>query len=389
MVKQFSPLLNGTILQNTYRIVGLKGRGGMGAVYKAQVLSEECTVAVKQISLMIDEEPSNEFLSSAEVIDAFKYEADLLTKLNHPSIPKVTDYFCINNDHFFVMEFIDGDDLRAELLKRKESAKGTMPVGNVGALIVNLLKALEYLHSQNIIHRDIKPANIMKIKSDGLKLLDFGLAKGKANYDSSETVFSRLKGGTDGYAPLEQLDGQRTDERSDIYAVGATAYYLLTGNTPPSALARASQIVSGMPDPLASVHKINQRVSQNFAQVIGKAMAMNPQSRFQTAKEMRQALAPTIDDYYKMLKEGIAEERDIREKQLDEELKKDLEEIKIDFGELGSEIENQVYEVLEVYLKEVRDLEREHGEAIDKILYRIIDRRRDKEVEEESRDRNL
>lgn len=381
MINQFHPLAGGTILRGTYKIVDLRGRGGMGAVYQAEDLLDHRKVAIKQISLVADPYSSKSLFSDADIIDAFACEAALLTKLNHPSIPKVTDYFCVDNDHFFVMEFITGEDLRERLLKRKSHGKTTMPVGHVVAFTVKLLRALEYLHSQNIVHRDIKPANIIQPSQHKIKLVDFGLAKGKADPDSSETIFSKLKGGTEGYAPLEQLDGRQSDRRSDLYAVGATAYYLLTGTAPPSALTRAANMVSGMPDPLISVDEINTRVPHPLAQIIQKAMAMNPQARFQKAGEMREALAPTVDDYWDMIQAAVQEESEIDSEKAAEDLKRQLAEAR---GYSPS-----FREAFSKFLITVDSLKRQHRNAIDAILYRIIDRKRKEEREIEVRRQNI
>jgi len=265
-----------TILQSRYRIVRHLGQGGMGAVYQAVDLRLGHTVALKQ-TLTADE----------ELWKHFEQEARLLAQLNHPVLPRVTDYFTEGNRAFFVMQFVDGLDL-AEIIAQQP---GPFPRNAVVAWADQLLDALIYLHSheRQIIHRDIKPHNLKVTRNGSIALLDCGLAKSgglNSHVESCSSVF----GYTPRYAPLEQIQDLGTSPRSDIYALGATLYHLLTGVKPPDALARAAALISAKPNPLKPANEINSAVGPELAAILSKAMAQNPHERYASALEFREAL---------------------------------------------------------------------------------------------------
>ena len=266
-----------TILQSRYRILRHLGSGGMGAVYEAVDLRLGHTVALKQ-TLTSDE----------ELWKQFEREARLMARLNHPVLPCVSDYFTEGNRAFFVMQFIDGDDL-ARILVQKP---GPLPRNLVVAWADQILDALIYLHSRDrqIIHRDIKPHNL-KISSEGrIVLLDFGLAKSQPKNSNDGDSCLSVVGYTPRYAPLEQIQDLGTSPRSDIYALGATLYHLLTGIKPPDALSRAAALISAKPNPLKPANEINSAVGPELAAILIKAMAQNPDERYESAVEFREAL---------------------------------------------------------------------------------------------------
>ncbi|MDQ6785919.1 MAG: protein kinase [Acidobacteriota bacterium] len=269
---------NGTILQNRYTIEKQIGAGGMGAVYLAVDGRFENYVAIKET-----------FLKNDEFGDAFEREAKLLNNLMHPVLPHVSDYFTEGGGHFLVMQFIEGEDL-SDILKRE----GAFPVANVLRWTNSLLDALDYLHSQMppIIHRDIKPQNLKLTPRGDIILLDFGLAKlNSEDISGVKSVFGYSRK----YSPLEQIQGTGTDARSDIFALGATMYHLLTGKPPLDALTRAAAIVAGSPDPLQPVNEINAEVPFEVAQVLHTAMKLNADQRFASAKAARQALEHALN----------------------------------------------------------------------------------------------
>ncbi|HEX3084871.1 MAG TPA: serine/threonine-protein kinase [Pyrinomonadaceae bacterium] len=270
-------LAAGAILQSRYRIVRQIGRGGVGAVYEAVDLRLGHTVAVKQ-TLTEDE----------RLWKQLEQEARLMAQLNHPVLPRVSDYFTEGNRAFFVMEFVEGRDL-AEIMAQHN---GPLPQQSVVAWADQLLDALVYLHSQDrqIIHRDIKPHNL-KVSSTGeISLLDFGLAKsGRNDHEDDETSRS-VFGYSPRYAPLEQIQDLGTTPQSDIYALGATLYHLLTGIKPPDALTRATALISSQPNPLRLAHELNCAVGLELSAILGRAMEQNPNQRYRSAKEFREAL---------------------------------------------------------------------------------------------------
>jgi serine/threonine protein kinase len=271
-----APLLIDELVQDRYRIVRKLGRGGMGAVYEAVDQRLGITVALKET---LSAEPS--------MRKQFEHEARLLASLQHPALPRVTDHFVEGNRAFLVMQFIAGVDL-ARIIAQQP---GPFPRDQVIAWADQLLDALVYLHSHDrqVIHRDIKPHNLKLAASGQIALLDFGLARAKPA-ETSVTASRGFFGYTRQYAPLEQIEDRRTDPRSDIYALGATLYHLLTGIKPPDALERASAVINSEPDPLQPANKIYAAVGPQVAAILGKAMALRPEERYANATDFREAL---------------------------------------------------------------------------------------------------
>jgi len=269
-----------TVLQGRYRIVRQLGQGGMGAVYEAIDQRLDTTVALKE-TLFADERLRKQF----------EREARLLARLHHPALPRVSDHFSEGDGQFLVMQFIPGDDL-SEMMTRK---RGAFPADQVLTWADQLLDALDYLHTQDpqIVHRDIKPQNLKLTSRGQIILLDFGLAKGQAGEISRVTTSASIFGYTPNYAPLEQIQGLGTDPRSDLYALGATLYHLMTGVKPPDALTRAAALVNGQPDPLVPVSEANQAIAPEVDHVLAKAMAQGREQRYPTASDMRKALHAT------------------------------------------------------------------------------------------------
>jgi serine/threonine protein kinase len=269
-------LTPGTELQNRYRVVRQLGKGGMGAVYEAVDLRLDATVAIKEA-----------FSRDARLRKQFEHEARLLAQLHHSALPRVTDYFTEDERVFLVMQFIAGDDL-AEIIAKQP---GPLPRNTVIAWADQLLDALIYLHTRErqIIHRDIKPHNL-KLTADGkIALLDFGLAKtdsGTSAVNSSTSIF----GFTRRYSPPEQMQDQGTSPQSDIYALGATLYHLLTGMKPPDAMVRTGAIAKAQADPLQPANELHAAVGPEISAMLLKAMELNPARRFTDANEFRQAL---------------------------------------------------------------------------------------------------
>jgi len=265
------------ILQSRYRVVRQLGRGGMGAVYEAVDLRLGHTVALKQ-TLTSDE----------ELWKQFEREARLIARLNHPVLPRVSDYFTEGHRAFFVMQFVEGSDL-AEIIAQQP---GPLPRNAVVAWADQLLDALIYLHAheRQIIHRDIKPHNLKLTPAGQIVLLDFGLAKTQVEDSSGAASCPSVFGYTPRYAPLEQIQDLGTTPQSDIYALGATLYHLLTGVKPPDALARATALVSARPNPLKPANEINSAVGAELTAILSKAMAQNPDERYRSATEFREAL---------------------------------------------------------------------------------------------------
>ncbi len=276
------PLAEGAVLQNRYRVVCHLGRGGMGSVYEATDQRLCRTVALKMT-----------LARSTHLRHAFEREARILANLKHSALPRVIDHFSEDNEQFLVMDYVPGPDLKALLQQQGR------PFAEAEVLrwADELLDALEYLHSHEpaVVHRDIKPSNLKLTAKGGITLLDFGLAKGAVGQTTSATLDRSVPGYSPHYAPPEQMQGERTDPRSDLYSLGATLYHLLTGQVPSDALRRVTAQLHDEPDPLRPPGELNPAVSAHTSFVIMRALALKPAQRWPSAASMRAALATRGD----------------------------------------------------------------------------------------------
>ncbi|PKN89771.1 MAG: serine/threonine protein kinase [Chloroflexi bacterium HGW-Chloroflexi-4] len=277
------PLKAGDTLRGRYRIRRIIGQGGMGSIYLTDDLRlEGRQCALKEVEH--DKTLSGNLIKEAR--DQFLREATVLARLDHPNMPKVSDFFSIGQRDYLVMDFVPGKDLRTLMVETKE--KGTfLSEGEVLNWSNQLSDALAYLHHQNppIVHRDIKPGNLKLTPNGVLKLVDFGLVKVLAPGEITITI---LQGqGTALYTPLEQYGGDigHTDVRSDIYAFGATLYHLLTGKAPADARQRFIN-----PSILTPIRPQNPSVSTRTEKAIFWAMSLHPDDRPGSVDEFRDAL---------------------------------------------------------------------------------------------------
>ncbi len=291
----------GDVLNHRYRILRvLSDKGGMGVIYQATDLSFNNTVVIKHSrfteQFLKQQYPAmspDELRSHAEYLrKAFEREARLVRGLKHHALPSVIDYFTTGDGHqFFVMDFIPGKDFGELLDERLRQNHGPFPLDQALDWADQLLDALDYLHTRfesPIIHRDLKPLNL-KLTPDGrIVLLDFGLAKGAT--PGMSVVSASIHGYTLQYAPLEQIRGKGTSVRSDLYSLAVTMHHLLSGAMPPSAVDRVAETTSGEADPLRPLHEINPQIPAVVSEVIQRAAALNPNERYATAAEMREAL---------------------------------------------------------------------------------------------------
>ncbi len=267
------PLTPGQLLHQRYQIHSLLGQGGMGSVYRATDTVMQRVVAIKERTPDSNATPQGLAQARAQ----FEREARILGALAHPNLPHVYDFFNVNGNEYVVMEFIEGQNLLEAVQQH-----GAINEGAVRAWAEQILDALIYLHERNIIHRDIKPANII-LKSDGkVALVDFGLVK---LFDPTDPrTMTAMRGlGTAEYAPLEQFSpGMHTDARSDIYSLGATLYHLLTGRAPLDVPRRLLN-----PNQQPTIRALNLKISTTMETAVEKAMEVQPQGRWQSAREMR------------------------------------------------------------------------------------------------------
>jgi serine/threonine protein kinase len=263
MTPQKEDLTIGSVLQSRYRIDSKVGGGSMGAVYRAWDTRLEKYWALK--GLQAEGKDAGE---RREILERFKQEAHILSKLQHPKLPRVVDYFSEGGGHYLVMDFIEGRDLETLLAER---GKPGLPEKQVVSIACELLDVLSYLHIQNppVLYRDMKPSNIMRKDSDGsLFLVDFGIARMIQGVRKPGTAI-----GTEGYSPPEQYEG-KTEPRSDLYALAATMHHLLTG-TAPQVPFQFSRIGS---------------ISPSLQRCLDRALENNPAARFSSAAEMKHCL---------------------------------------------------------------------------------------------------
>lgn len=246
----------GTLIDKRYEILESLGQGGMGAVYRVRHVHLGHDFALKEL-----------LSPGKEAEDQFLQEARLLAGLSHPNLPRVIDYFSAKGQNYLVMDYVPGDDLQAML-----DAKGVpFTEHEVRPWLHQLLDALAYVHARHVTHRDVKPANLKLTPEGKLVLVDFGIAKGGAP-GPARTGYHARSAYTPYLAAPEQVMGQGTGPRTDLFAVGATFAYLLTGLLPPQP--------GLIPGPLGPV--------------LAKAMAPDPAGRWADAAAFARAIAPTL-----------------------------------------------------------------------------------------------
>lgn len=285
--------LNAGVLLGPYEILSPAGAGGMGEVYKARDTRLERTVAIKVLPGHLSSDPG--------LKQRFEREAKSISALQHPNICALFDVGSQDGVDFLVMEFLEG-----ETLSDRIQQKGALPIDQVLKIGIEVADALEKAHRQGILHRDLKPGNIMLTKS-GAKLMDFGLAKGStlaatagsaANLTAALTRTSPASPvtqagtivGTFQYMSPEQLEGKEADARSDIFAYGTVLYEMATGKRAfegKSQISVMSAILEKEPEPISAIQPLTPPA---FEHVVKRALAKDPDERWQTAADLKSEL---------------------------------------------------------------------------------------------------
>jgi eukaryotic-like serine/threonine-protein kinase len=273
----------GDLLRGRYKILERIGQGGMGRIY----LADDVRLKGRRCALKeVEHDRTVPAKILKETRDQFMREATVLARLDHPNLPKVSDFFTIGIRDYLVMDYIPGKDLRT-LMQEAKNRNAFLDESDVIEWANQLTDALIYLHKQTppLVHRDIKPSNL-KITPEGLlKLVDFGLVKALAPDEMTITVIQGR--GTALYTPLEQYggDGLHTDIRSDIYALGATLYHLLTNAAPIDARQRFLR-----PESLEMPRKINPSITPHTERAVLWAMELHPDERPETVEQLKEFL---------------------------------------------------------------------------------------------------
>jgi outer membrane protein assembly factor BamB len=268
-------LPKGAILQDRYEILKVLGLGGMGAVYQARDLRFTGVARLCALKEMTCTTPDPQVRRLA--IQNFEREANILASLNHPTIPKIYDYFTEGTRSYLALEYIEGEDLEALM----GDAEQILPEERVVDWAVQICDVLSYLHSQEppIVFRDMKPSNIMLRPPNHVVLVDFGIAR-VFEVGQKGTMI-----GTEGYSPPEQYRGI-ANPAGDIYALGATLHHLLTRRDPRL-------------EPPFTFHEepprlLNPALSEELEAVIMKALEYEPEKRFASAKDMKDTLVQCL-----------------------------------------------------------------------------------------------
>jgi len=262
-----------------FRLVKRLGEGGMGTVFKARQLSMDRDVALKVLP--------KHLARDKDFVDRFYREARASAKLDHPNIVRGIAVGEEKGFHYFAMEFVDGETCEKILAER-----GKFEVGDAVKIATDIARALEHAHAKGLVHRDIKPENILITQQGAVKLADLGLAK-EANENNSLTQ-TGSGFGTPFYMPPEQArNAKHVDQRSDLYALGATLYHLLTGKLPFVGDTAIEVLTAKEEGQHVPARRHDPTIPQILDLVIDKMMAKDPKNRYQTAVEVLHALEKT------------------------------------------------------------------------------------------------
>ena len=261
-----------------YRIEGLAGYGGMGVVYRATDLGLDRTVALKLIS--------TELSSNAAFQRRFEAESKIAASLDHPNVIPIFHAGDHEGVLYLVMRYVEGNDLREEV-----SQRGWMAPERAVGIVTQVASALDAAHSRGLVHRDVKPANVLLASGDHAYLTDFGLTK-RLLAGADETITGSLLGTLDYVAP-EQIRGTEVGPQTDVYALGCVLFYALTGRAPFALLEREGKLWAHVSEPPP---QLDPGLPPKLDDVIGRAMAKEPEERFRSAGELAEAAASALAD---------------------------------------------------------------------------------------------
>jgi serine/threonine protein kinase len=259
------PLAEGIILNNRFRIRRVIASGGMSTVYEVDDQRLSGRWALKELHTI-----SQDSEEQATIQQQFKKEAEILSQLTHPNLAKVVDYFFEDGREFLVEDFVEGKDLLSLYEVTDEFSEE-----QVTSWALQVCECLIYIHGRGIVYRDLKPSNILLTEDGTVKLLDFGIARMYTAGKEQDTIIM----GTPGFSPPEQYGKSQTDARSDIFSLGATIHFLLSRQDP-----------GGNPFVFQPLRALNPKVSRKLEALVSRATRTNPDERFQSALEFRDAL---------------------------------------------------------------------------------------------------
>jgi serine/threonine-protein kinase len=259
-----------------YRLDATVAHSGMSTLFRATDLNTGQQVAVKV--------PHPEMEADPVLLERFKREQEIGQELDHPGIVKTIDSE-ERSRLYMVIEWVDGRLLRTVLNEDGVDGERRLPIERAVTIALGICDALDYMHKRGVVHRDLKPENVMVLSGDRIKLMDFGIAMKEDARRLTYAGPSPLLGTPDYISP-EQVKGQRGDQRSDIYALGAMFYEMLTGQPPftgPNPLAVMNERVLKDPEP---VRRLNSEVPPQLEEILFRALERDPRHRYATAQEM-------------------------------------------------------------------------------------------------------
>lgn len=267
----------GATIQN-YHIEELIDEGGMGSIYLGLHRYLERRAAIKDLNPLLRKKP--------EIIERFRNEAMILSRLHHPNIVSLYDYVENELGYFIIMEYIEGETLAGYI----ETTTGPIPERRAISMFLNILDAIQYAHNKNILHRDIKPSNFIIQPDNEIKILDFGIAKSIDGKSKSLTK-TGLKVGTTMFMSPQQVKGQVLDRRSDIYSLGVTLFQMVTGQLPYDETKTEYDLFNLIVnEPFPNPKDYYVGVTDEMCKVIQKATAKRPLDRYQSCDEFSKAL---------------------------------------------------------------------------------------------------
>ena len=269
VLKPMEDLRSGTMLANTYKIIEVQGRGGMGIVYKTEDTKLKRNVALKFLP--------PELMRDTEAKERFVLEAQAAAALSHPNICTIHEIDEEEGKSFIAMEYIEGQNLRAKI------KRGPLRINEALDISTQVAEGLEEAHKKGVIHRDIKSANIMVTDKGQAKIMDFGLAKVKGG---SLLTREGTTLGTAAYMSPEQARGEEVDFRSDIWSLGVVLYEMLCGKFPFSGDREASILYSVVHEEAKSLKEIKPDIPLELQHIVNRALKKKPQSRYQSASEI-------------------------------------------------------------------------------------------------------
>jgi serine/threonine protein kinase len=266
----------GIVFAERYRTDALLGAGGMGEVFRARDLVEARDVALKTLHPSAEDDPDRN--------ERFKREISVLSKIRHPTVPRILGFGTHEGQLYFVSELVEGRNLKVDIQSR-----GAWAAPEAAALCATVADALASAHGVGVVHRDVKPSNIMLGSDGSVRLLDFGLARG-VGIDMATLTRTGMIVGTPGYMSPEQFEGLSVDERTDIYSLGVVLFELLTARLPFLARTPIAVAMKHRSEPPPLPRSLRPEVPAWLERIVLRCLEKEPSARFASAAELAHEL---------------------------------------------------------------------------------------------------